>query len=68
MAGEKNCPPEEAGRTSGYADFLGIIADLRHEDMPQTAGWRLVLNNVRNHSAPPEVGQHQAPTGKMASA
>lgn len=38
-AGENACPPEGVGSTSGYADFLDIIADPSHEEHKDTLRW-----------------------------
>jgi hypothetical protein len=38
-AGENACPPEDVGSPSGYADFLDIIADPRHEEHKDTLRW-----------------------------
>lgn len=39
VAGERRCPPEDCGGIHGYAEFLQIIADPRHEDHKSTLLW-----------------------------
>lgn len=33
------CPPEDVGGPDGYAEFLRIIADDRHEEFHETVVW-----------------------------
>jgi hypothetical protein len=32
LDGDRSCPPEDCGGTSGYADLLDILLDPKHED------------------------------------
>ena len=37
--GEGNCPPEDCGGPSGFAELLAVLADLTHEDHRQLREW-----------------------------
>jgi hypothetical protein len=39
IAGERSCPPEDCGGTSGYEDFLEIIMDPNHKEYEETLTW-----------------------------
>jgi hypothetical protein len=39
LAGERACPPEDAGGAYGYADFLEAIADPKHPDHHEMLEW-----------------------------
>ncbi|MCB1624075.1 MAG: plasmid pRiA4b ORF-3 family protein, partial [Pseudomonadales bacterium] len=39
VAGENACPPENVGGPHGYAQFLEILADRRHEEHEEMARW-----------------------------
>jgi len=39
LAGENACPPEEVGNADGYASFLQILEDPKHQDHQQMAAW-----------------------------
>jgi len=39
MAGENACPPEDVGGVPGYADFLAILADPKHEEHTNMRNW-----------------------------
>jgi hypothetical protein len=40
VAGERNCPPEDAGGTAGYEDYLRAMADPGHEQHEDMMAWR----------------------------
>lgn len=37
--GEGDCPPEDVGGTSGYAEFLTVMADPKHADHEHMSAW-----------------------------
>ena len=39
IAGERHCPPEDVGGTSGYEEFLEVIFDPRHEEYEHNVRW-----------------------------
>jgi hypothetical protein len=39
LAGERACPPEDVGGTSGYEHFLQVFADPRDEEYAAYAEW-----------------------------
>ncbi len=39
VAGENACPPEDVGGPHGYAEFLAIIGNRRHEQHDDLARW-----------------------------
>jgi hypothetical protein len=39
LAGERHCPPEDVGGTSGYEEFLEVIFDPRHEEYEHSVRW-----------------------------
>lgn len=39
LEGERACPPEDVGGTSGYEEFLEAIIDRRHERHKELLGW-----------------------------
>jgi Plasmid pRiA4b ORF-3-like protein len=39
IAGARARPPEDAGGTTGYTDFLAIIADPSHPEYRKTLPW-----------------------------
>ncbi len=39
VEGERNCPPEDVGGIWGYAEFLGAIADPKHEQHDDFVEW-----------------------------
>lgn len=39
VAGENACPPEDVGGPHGYAEFLKILSDRRHEQHDDLARW-----------------------------
>jgi len=39
LAGARACPPEDVGGTSGYEDFLAVIADPEHEEHEDMLHW-----------------------------
>ncbi len=39
VEGERACPPEDVGGTSGYSDFLEAIADPEHEERDENLTW-----------------------------
>ena len=39
MEGERACPPEDVGSTSGYADFCKAIADPKHGEHKHLKKW-----------------------------
>lgn len=40
LAGERRAPPEDAGGSSGYQDYLQAIADPEHEEHQNVLKWR----------------------------
>jgi hypothetical protein len=40
IAGARNGPPEDAGGTGGYADYLEALADPEHEEHDNMLAWR----------------------------
>jgi hypothetical protein len=40
LEGERACPPEDCGGTSGYGDYLAAIADIDHEQHEEMLEWR----------------------------
>jgi hypothetical protein len=40
IAGERSCPPEDVGGTSGYEHYLEALADPSHEDHEDMMAWR----------------------------
>ncbi len=39
VAGENACPPEDVGGPRGYAEFLAVLGDPRHEQYEDVARW-----------------------------
>ncbi|MGC8639849.1 MAG: plasmid pRiA4b ORF-3 family protein [Isosphaeraceae bacterium] len=39
LEGERACPPEDCGGTSGYADFLAAITNPHHEQHEEMLAW-----------------------------
>ena len=39
IAGENACPPEDVGGVPGYANFLAILADPKHEEHADMQDW-----------------------------
>ena len=39
VEGERACPPEDVGGVWGYAEFLGVLADPKHEDHAHFTQW-----------------------------
>ena len=39
VEGERRCPPEDVGGVGGYAEFLEIIADPKHEQHDDCVEW-----------------------------
>lgn len=39
VEGERSCPPEDVGGVWGYAEFLEVLADPKHEDHDHFAQW-----------------------------
>lgn len=39
LAGERHCPPEDVGGTSGYEEFLEVIFDPSHEEHEHYVRW-----------------------------
>jgi len=39
VAGERSCPPEDCGGSSGYENLLEVLADPEHEDHEDLAEW-----------------------------
>jgi len=39
LSGERHCPPEDVGGTSGYEEFLEVIFDPRHEEYEHNVRW-----------------------------
>ena len=40
VEGERACPPEDVGGTSGYEEYLGAMADPEHEEHESFMKWR----------------------------
>ncbi len=40
LEGERACPPEDCGGSSGYVDYLAAIADPNHEQHEEMLEWR----------------------------
>ena len=40
LEGERACPPEDCGGSSGYVDYLAAISDPNHEQHAETLEWR----------------------------
>ena len=40
VAGERSCPPEDVGGSSGYEDYLEALADPMHEEHEDVVKWR----------------------------
>ncbi len=40
LAGERNCPPEDAGGIGGYTTYLEAMADPNHEEHKEMMMWR----------------------------
>ena len=40
LAGERNCPPEDAGGIGGYTTYLEAMADPNHEEHEEMMMWR----------------------------
>ena len=39
LAGERHCPPEDVGGTSGYEEFLEVIFEPSHEEFEHYVRW-----------------------------
>ncbi len=39
LSGERHCPPEDVGGTSGYEEFLEVIFDPSHEEYEHSVRW-----------------------------
>lgn len=39
IAGERNCPPEDVGGSSGYENYLAALADPEHEEHEDMIEW-----------------------------
>jgi len=39
LEGERSCPPEDVGGVRGYATFLRILADPKHEEYKRLRTW-----------------------------
>jgi hypothetical protein len=39
LSGEGDAPPEDVGGSGGFAEFLEVIADLKHEDYEHMTEW-----------------------------
>jgi hypothetical protein len=39
LAGENACPPEDVGGPHGYAEFLKILSDRKHEQYEDMVRW-----------------------------
>jgi Plasmid pRiA4b ORF-3-like protein len=39
LGGERHCPPEDVGGTSGYERFLEVIFDPKHEEYEDLVDW-----------------------------
>ena len=39
LSGQRHCPPEDVGGTSGYEEFLEVIFDPRHEEYEHNVRW-----------------------------
>jgi len=39
LFGERHCPPEDVGGTSGYEEFLEVIFEPRHEEFEHYIKW-----------------------------
>ena len=39
LSGERHCPPEDVGGTSGYEKFLEVIFDPSHEEYEKNVRW-----------------------------
>ena len=39
LAGANACPPEDVGGSSGYAEFLEVLADPTHEEQAHMLSW-----------------------------
>jgi len=39
LSGERHCPPENVGGTSGYEEFLEVIFNPRHEEYEHNVRW-----------------------------
>ena len=39
MGGERHCPPEDVGGVPGYAEFLEVIFEPRHEEHEHFTAW-----------------------------
>ncbi|PYT84764.1 MAG: hypothetical protein DMG40_00765 [Acidobacteria bacterium] len=39
LSGERHCPPEDVGGTSGYEEFLEVIFEPRHEEFKHYIQW-----------------------------
>jgi pRiA4b ORF-3-like protein len=39
LSGERHCPPEDVGGTSGYEEFLEVIFEPRHEEFEHYIKW-----------------------------
>jgi len=39
LSGERHCPPEDVGGTSGYEEFLEVIFNPRHEEYEHSVRW-----------------------------
>jgi len=40
LEGERACPPEDVGSSSGYMDYLEAMRDPSHPDHEQMVEWR----------------------------
>jgi hypothetical protein len=57
LSGERHCPPEDVGGTSGYQEFLEVIFDPRHEEYEHSVRWagrRSALINAVERFQPEE--------------
>ena len=44
LAARRNAPPEDVGGTCGYADYVAILADKRHDRRKELLAWRGPFN------------------------
>jgi hypothetical protein len=47
IAGERNCPPEDAGGIGGYTAYLEAMADPNHEEHEEMMMWRGPFDSER---------------------
>ena len=54
LAGERHCPPEDVGGTTGYEEFLEVIFDPGHEEYQQSVRWASAMTDSAQRFQPEE--------------